>query len=56
MKMCEWKGIDSGGEGIHNLTKEIEKKKIKGKRTKSLHPGRRSCHGQQTIKIGLNSW
>jgi hypothetical protein len=56
MKTNEWKGIDSGGEGIHKLTKEIEKKKIKGKRTKSLHPGRRSCHGpQQTIKIGLNS-
>jgi hypothetical protein len=56
MKMYEWKGINSGGEGIHKLTKEIEKKKIKGKRTKSLHPRRRSCHGQQTIKIELNSW
>ncbi len=54
--MNKWKGIDSGGEGIHKLTEEVEKKKIKGKRTKSLQPGRRSCHGQQTIKIGLNSW
>jgi hypothetical protein len=54
--MNEWKGIDSGGEGIHKLIKEIEKKKIKGKRTKLLHPGRRSCLGQQTIMIGLNSW
>jgi hypothetical protein len=51
MRMNEWKGIDSGEEGIHKLIKEIEKKKIKGKRTKSLHPGRRSCHGHKQLRL-----